>query len=175
MKCRYILFVVFLSASMLFDGGAAFAQRDAGSKIRGDAYNVWTGSTYQGNAVQHARILNQYSATGEPVPKNVIQEQSQAIRSNLEGAQRAYSKLSESAKKDKEAAKHLAEIEEHHAMALKMCDMLDGLCVKPEGDSAIVCKCCSEMEKELKAAEAAHEKLMQQLKIEKPGVPAPRK
>jgi hypothetical protein len=144
----------------------ALAQRDAGSKIRGDAYSTNAASTYGSHAYDHARILNQYSATGQPVPKEVIKEHTDAVRSNVAAAKKAYSKLSDAAKKD--AAKQLAAIEEHHAKVLEMCKMLDAECAKDEGDSATVCACCNDMEKELKAAAEDHAKLHKQLKLNAP-------
>ncbi len=145
---------------------AAFAQRPAAAKARGDAYNFYSGQTWGNSAYEQARILNQYSASGAPVPKAVVQEHATAIRSNVEGARRAYSGLSEKTKNDPEAKKQLAEIEKHHAKALEICDKLDAECAKPEGDSVAVCSCCTDVEKELKAADAAHQELTKKLKVE---------
>jgi hypothetical protein len=154
--------------------GTAFAQRDAASKARGDAYYFYSGHTYDTHAIDHARILNQYSATGQPVPKEVVKEHSAAIRSNVEAAKKSFAKLSDAAKKDPATAKKLAEVEKHHAKVLEMCDMLDEECLKKEGDSATVCSCCTDIEKELKAAEAVKDSLSKQLKLEKP-TPVPTK
>jgi hypothetical protein len=52
--------------------------------------------------------------------------------------------------------------------------MLDEECLKKEGDSAIICSCCTDIEEELKAADAAKDSLSKQLKLEKPA-PVPTK
>jgi hypothetical protein len=145
---------------------AAFAQPSAAAKARGDNYNWYSGQTYGSTAYEHARILNQYSTAGKAVPKEVIQEHSTAIRSNVEGARKAYSRLTEETKKNPEVAKKLTEIEKHHAKVLAACDMLDGECAKAEGDSAVVMSCCVDIAKELKAANAAHHDLTKKLKVE---------
>jgi hypothetical protein len=168
MKNKLLFAVALPVLGLLIGASTASAQRDAGSKIRGDMYNFDSGGAYQSHAYDHAQILNQYSETGQPVPKAVIQEQTQAIRTNVEGARRAYSNLSDATKNDTAAAKHLAEIESHHAKALKTCDMLDAQCAKAEGDSATVCACCADVQKELKAAESAHDKLTKHLNMDKP-------
>lgn len=171
MKCFLSSTIWLAVAVSLLGGSSAFAQRDAGSKIRGDADNFYSGSAggmYQRHAYDHALILQDYSTAGQPVPKTILQEHATAVRSNVEKSQRAYSSLSDSTKKDKEAAKLLASIEQHQSNALKMCDMLDAECAKPSGESATVMKCCATAADELKAAHEEHEKLMKLLKSSAP-------
>ena len=153
------------AAGMLFVASPVFAQRDAGSKVRGDAYQLNSGSTYTGHAYDHARILSDYSAAGQPVPKAVVKEHADAIRHNLTASKKAIAGLSDDAKK--EAAKSLAIIDKAHAKALEACNMLDECCAKGDGDSTVVMKCCATATDELKAAQAEQEKLSKQLKLEK--------
>jgi hypothetical protein len=143
-----------------------FAQRPASAKARDDAYNFYTGQTWGNGAYEHARILNQYSSTGTPVPKQVIQEHATAIRQGVEGARRAYSGLSDKTKKDPTVAKKLAEIEACHTKVLATCDMLDKECAKAEGDATTVMSCCTDITKELETANAAHQALTKQLNME---------
>jgi len=154
------------AAGMLFVASPAIsAPRDAGSKIRGDAYQFDSGSTYTGHAYDHARVLSDYSAGGQPVPKAVVKEHADAIRHNVTASKKAIAGLSDDAKK--EAAKSLAIIDKAHAKALEACNMLDECCAKGDGDSTVVMKCCATATDELKAAQAEQEKLAKQLKLEK--------
>jgi hypothetical protein len=170
MKKFLSLALVAMAVASLGLAETALAQRDAGSKIQGN-YNFYSGSagrTYQRHAYDHSRVLNSYASGNERVPKAVAQEHAKAIRQNVESSKKAYSRLSEAAKKDAAAAKHLADIHAAHAKVLAMCDMLDAECMKAEGDSVTICKCCADIEKDLKAADEAHDKLMKQLKLEEP-------
>lgn len=160
--CYYFM----CAAAVLSLASPALAQRDAGSKIRGDAYQSNSAATYQSHANDHGRILRDYSATGQPVPKVVVKEHADAIRSNVTAAKKAYAGLSDQAKKD--AAKSLAIIEKAHASVFETCNMLDECCATGEGKSTVVAKCCSTVADDLKAAQAEHDKLMKLLKIETP-------
>lgn len=152
------VFVVVLTAS------AALAQRDAGSKIRGDAYSVNAGSMYQSHAYDHARVLSDYATSGKTVPKAVVKEHSDAIRANIAAAKKANAGLSEEAKK--EVAKSLAAIEKAHAKVLESCNMLDECCATGDGDSTTVMTCCKTVAEEMKAAKAEQDKLAKQLKLD---------
>jgi hypothetical protein len=95
------------------------------SKLKGDAYYFHLGEVYDSHAYDHARILHRYEVDGEPVPMEVIEEQTAQIRNNIEGANKAYARLSEAARKDPVTAKRLAEIEQFHEGILKLCQKLD--------------------------------------------------
>src|SRR5580704_9966721 len=89
-----------LTGCVVLDGGLALAQRPADAKVRGDAYYFYLGEVYRGHAGDHGFLLNQYSATGKPVPTEVIQEHATAIQANIEAAQKSYVKITAGAKKD---------------------------------------------------------------------------
>jgi hypothetical protein len=95
------------------------------SKLRGDAFFFHLGETYDSHAYDHARILHRYDANGEPVPMEVIESQIEAIRADISAANKAYGKLSDSARKNRDTAKKLAEIATFHAGILKLCDEVD--------------------------------------------------
>jgi hypothetical protein len=166
MKSKLILTLSLCLLGIAALSRPASAQRPAYAKARGDANNFYSGQTYGSHATDHARLLNQYSATGQPVPKAVLQEHSAAIRTNVEAAKKSFANLGEKVNKDPAAAKALAEVEKHQAKVLEMCSMLDAECAKAEGDATMICSCCTDIEKELKAAAAAEHELSKQLKIE---------
>ena len=118
-------------------------------------------------------MLNQYSSTGEPVPKEIIQEHAAAMRANIEGAQKAYLKVSAAAKKDPSAANKLREIKKRHGAALALCDKLNAESVKREGDAAKVRAACDGIGEQLDGADEVHKKLVTQLKIMPLEPPAP--
>lgn len=161
MKTGYLLLC---AAALLSLASPALAQRDAGSKIRGDAYSVNSGSMYQSHAHDHARVLSDYATSGKSVPKAVVKEHSDAIRTNVAAAKKANAGLSEEAKK--EAAKSLAIIEKAHAKVLESCNMLDECCATGDGDSTTVMECCKTVADEIKAAKAEQDKLAKQLKLD---------
>jgi hypothetical protein len=161
-----------LTGCVMLDVGLVLAQRPADAKVRGDAYYFYLGEVYRGHAGDHGFLLNQYSATGKPVPTDVIQEHAAAIRTNIEAAQKSYIKVTAAAKKDPNVVAGLKGIEKNHATALSLCDKLDAECTKREGDSATICATCEGIGNALDAADATHQKLLKQLKIaplESPG------
>ena len=146
---------------------AAFAQRSAASKARGDAYYFYTGEAYGGAATQQAQILNQYSSAGGPVPPEVVQEHATAIRNNVEGARKAYSHLSDKAKKHTQKGHDkLAESTNSHARhsPSNRKALGDGM---PKGgcQPQTVAACCQEIEDELKSVDTKHHDLTKKLKV----------
>ena len=160
------------ATGMLLAANPVFAQRDAGSKARGD-YNFYSsGRMYQRHAHDHAQVLQDYATSGKTVPKAIIKEHANAIRSNVAATKKAYSGMSEEARK--EAAKSLAVIEKAHAKVLETCNMLDECCKAGDGDSTTVHKCCITVADQMKVAQDEYEKLGKQLKLEAPPA-APKK
>jgi hypothetical protein len=95
------------------------------NKLTGDAYFFHSGEVYDAHAYKHAKILHEYASGGQFVPPDVIDEQTAAIRYNVDAANKAYAKLSAAAKKNPTTAKQLAEIQKFHSGILKLCDELD--------------------------------------------------
>lgn len=158
-------FVALLSAvGILFATQAAFAQRDATSKISGEAYRVGSSGVYQQHAYENAQALKYYAQQGKAVPKETIKAHAAQIRQNLEMSNKELAGLEEKAKTDKTVAQHLTALKEHHAKAIEACGMVDE-CAKMDGDSVTVAKCCTDMATHLKAAKAEHEKLQKYLKV----------
>ncbi|MGD9723011.1 MAG: hypothetical protein AB7O59_17430 [Pirellulales bacterium] len=147
---------------------AAYAQRSAGSKMLGTAYEGWSGGMYQSHAYDHAVVLQNYAAAGEQVPQEVARRHVEAVRSNLMAAKKSYANLATAHKDDATAAKHLAAIDEHHTKALALCDKIDTESAKGDAAAKGVHECCSTAADHIKAAQAEHDKLMKHLKVNKP-------
>ncbi len=143
---------------------ATFAQRDAASKISGEAYRVGSAGVYQQHAYENAQALSYYAQQGKAVPKETVQGHAALIRKNLELSNKELAALEEKAKTDKVVAQHLTAIKEHHAKAIEACGMVEE-CATMEGNSVTVAKCCTDMATHLKAAKAEHEKLAKYLKV----------
>ena len=124
-----------------------------------------SGAVYQNHASDHARILYQQGSGGETCPKEVVQEQTQAIRVNSQAATKAFAKLQEAHPENKEVKKHVELIQQHHEKVLAMCNMLDEAAKKADAGGVMVCECCKTMVKDLDAAAKEAEKLRITLKL----------
>ena len=157
-------FALLSAAGILLTVQATFAQRDAGSKITGEAYRMNSSGVYQQHAYENAQVLSYYAQQGKAVPKEAVKGHAAQIRQNLEFSNKELAALEEKAKTDKTVAQHLTAIKEHHAKAIESCGMVED-CAEMEGNSVTVAKCCTDMATHLKAAKAEHEKLQKYLKI----------
>lgn len=164
------LALLLVGLAILTTGNVAVAQsyKRADHKITGDAYRPYTARTYQRHAINHAQVLGHYGRTHTAVPVETAKEHATEIRRNLEATQKELAKLSPEIKDDKVALDLIAGIQAHHAKATEACDMLDAECAKPSPEGVTLAHCCTDMVKELQAADELHDKLMQHL-----GVPVP--
>ena len=151
----------------------AFAQKDAGAKIRGDAWSGNEVRTYQQHAQDRSQMLFYYSQSKEPLPKQEAKELVGGIQKDLTAAEKALAKLKADHAKEPEVVKQIALIEKHHARAKEVCGMAAEQCEKEHGDHVVVCDCCADMWHELDAAQVETSKLLKMLKIEK--LPVPKK
>lgn len=140
----------------------------AGRKITGSVYQSYSAHAYRSSAINHARAM-QHSSTEGGVPKAVAEEHAAEVRRNVTAASKDLAKLEAVTKDDKVATALIADIKAHEAAALKACGMVEAECAKNNVDNAAVATCCTNMAAELKAAEEAHTKLMQHLKLPIPG------
>jgi hypothetical protein len=157
--------VAFLTAGgMLLTAQATFAQREAGSKMSGQAYEIGSAGLYQQHAYENAQAIQYYAEQAKAVPKETLKEHAEQIRHNLTLSNKRLASLEKLAKTDKIVAQHLTAIKEHNAEAVEACGMLEE-CADLGGDSVTVSKCCIDMATHLKAAKAEHEKLEKYLKL----------
>lgn len=163
-KSLFVVAVAAFGVSML--SSPASAQRGANSKTLNTAYSINSGSTYQSHAYQQSGVLNNYATSSEFVPQAVVNEHSQAIRANIVAATKQYHKLQEVAKTNPEAAKKLAEIKEHHAKVIELCDALDGHAADGDASAADIKATTDEINKTIKESEEAHKSLSTHLGVE---------
>ena len=151
----------------------AFAQNDAGAKIRGDAWNGGRVQTYQRHAQDQSQMLYQYAQPQSPVSKQEAKELVTGIRKNLTEADKALATLKKDHAKEPEIVKQIALIEKHHAKAHEVCGMAEEHCLKEHGDLVAIADCCADMWHEIDHAQVETQKLLKMLKIEK--LPIPKK
>ena len=151
----------------------AFAQNDAGAKIRGDAWNGHQVRTYQQHAQDRSQLLHYYSQSKEPLAKSDAKELVGGIKKDLTAADKALAKLKADHAKEPDVLKQIALIEKHQARAHEVCGMAEEQCAKEHGDHVVICECCADMWHELDAAYVETKKLLKMLKIEE--LPVPKK
>ena len=157
------------TAAVLLAAGSAFAQRDAGSKIRGE-YNFYGGAA--GSALRSAQETSanyrQYVQTA-PVKKvnpDVAKEAADSIGTYITKAQAhmAGMRKQADAAKDKTTLTSLDSIDKHLAAAKKSHDEMRETCLKDTVNGAATLDCCKVIDDHLAKAIAAHDKLMKSLK-----------
>lgn len=141
--------------------GSALAQRPAGSKITGNAYNFYSGSMHTRHARDHARVLRAYSTTRSELPPEAVKHHTAQVQQNVATAKSALAKAKPLAK-DKESQQLVKSLETHYAACDEHCKklMAGGM------DDQAMADCCSDLAKTLEAAAADHDKLMKKLGIE---------
>lgn len=141
----------------------------AAGNIGGGSYRPYTARTYSRHAINHAQILQHYSRAAEAIPQATAQEHAAEVRKNLDAFTKEVDKTPKDFDTDPEAKKLVSEIREHNAEAAKHCGMLETECAKQMAVGGVVAKCCDDMLTHLRAADAAHDKLMKHLGIPLPG------
>jgi len=132
-------------------------------------YRPYTARTYSRHAINHAQTLQYYGRNNETIAQGTAQEHAAEIRRNVDAFAKETGKFPKEWENDPEAAKLVAEIRMHQKQAAEQCGMLEAECAKHMAAGGTVAKCCTDMLTHLRAADAAHDKLMQYLKIPLPG------
>lgn len=162
-----------LALCFVLTSQAAFAQADAGAKIRGDAWNGGRVQTYQRHAQDRSQMLYQYAQPQSAVSKQEAKELVGGIKKDLTEADKALAKLKADHAKEPDIVKQIALIEKHHAKAHEVCGMAEEHCLKEHGDHVAIADCCTDMWTEIDAAQVETKKLLKMLKIDK--LPVPKK
>ena len=166
---RMFVSVVTLSAIVAVGlPSTAWAQRDAGAKMRGE-YNFYGRSA--GSSMRGARDYSNYYreyAQGAPekqVNPEVAREAADAIGTYITKARRHFAWMRTQAEgaKDQETLVSLDLIDKHLATAAKSHHEMHETCLKANVEAAGSMKCCQEIDDELAAAIAEHDKLMKRL------------
>jgi hypothetical protein len=148
----------------------AVAQRDAGSKIRGE-YNFYGGAASRSmrGAREYAQSYREYARTAQPVDPAVAKETADAIGDYITKSEKhlAWMRKQAQAGNDKETLtsldaidKNLADAKKHHA---GLCEY----CAKETVEAKGSMQCCQEIDASLAKAIADHDKLMKRLATKK--------
>ncbi|HWB14060.1 MAG TPA: hypothetical protein VG826_32840 [Pirellulales bacterium] len=132
----------------------------ADRKITGEYFRPHTASSYQRSAITHSEALNYYGQRYSQLPSETVKEHTGEIKRTLDAAKKEYTKLGKEAKGNKAVEQHLAKINEPHTKASEIAEKLETAQTGSE-----CAEHCAALEKELKAAEAANEKLEKTLGI----------
>lgn len=156
-----VMAALFLTGAVGLTAAAAIADDAADATKRAELYHIAAGKTYNMHAHDHARMLGKYAAaTGQAVPREVIQEHTAAIRSNVKQAQAAYAKLAVAAKSNPNIAKQLAEISKRLAQVTAQVNQLDS---QKSAESKLVVTATDAMSEDLKATHQASKEIDQAL------------
>lgn len=166
MKAVRILSLCLL-AWLAVDAVAVFGQfRDAGAKIRGDAWSGGQARTYQSHARDYSRFLYYQAQCEEGLTPAQAQQYVGAIKQNISAANKALDKVQSANAKDEAVKKSIEKIKKIHEGVLAHCETIEGECQKPDGSAVTICDCCVDMTKELDEASAETDKLLKHLKAD---------
>ena len=171
---RLLLKVLLVLSLVAIAESSAFAQRamynpSAAGGWGAQTYRPYTARTYSRHAINHTQTLQYYGQNNETIAQGTAQEHAAEIRRNVDAFGKEIAKLPKEWDNDPEAAKLIAEIRTHQKQAVEHCGMLEAECVKHMAAGGAVMQCCTDMLKHMRAADAAHDKLMKYLKIPLPG------
>lgn len=144
----------------------ALAQRDAGSKARGE-YNFYGSgaSSAMRGAQEYSTYYRNYAKTAQPVNPEVAKEAADAIGTYITKAQKHMAAMRKHAKatNDKETLTSLDSVDKHLAAAAKSHAEMHETCMKDNVDAAASMECCKTIDASLGKAIAEHDKLMKRL------------
>jgi hypothetical protein len=146
----------------------AHAQRDAGSKIRGE-YNFYgnAASSAMRSAQETSGYYRQYAQTApdKKVNPDVAKEAADTIGNYITKAQAHMAGMRKQAEaaKDKETLTSLDTIDKHLAEAAKNHAEMRETCLKDNVNAAASMECCKTIDASLAKAIAEHDKLMKRV------------
>jgi excinuclease UvrABC helicase subunit UvrB len=170
---RTLAIIVVLGFATAFGTSTALAQRDAGSKIRGE-YSFYGNSASRSmrGARETSQAYRQYvqAAPQQKVNQEVAKEAADAIGDYITKAQKhmAWMRKQAEADNDKETLTSLTSIDKNLVAAGKSHKDMHAMCLKDNVDAGGSMKCCQQVDESLAAAIAEHDKLMKRLASDKP-------
>ncbi|MEX2113380.1 MAG: hypothetical protein WD845_09355 [Pirellulales bacterium] len=168
-----ITIMAIATMAMLLSIDSALAQRDAGSKIRGE-YNFYGGAGGRSmrGARDYSRDYTQYARTApaQQVNPEVAREAADSIGQYITKAQKHMAAMRKhaAATNDKETLTSLDSIDKNLADAAKSHAEMHETCLKDNVDAAASMECCKTIDGSLSAAITEHDKLMKRLSGPKP-------
>lgn len=163
------LTLLLATTAVLFSSGVAFAQRDAGSKARGE-YNFYgsAGGSAMRSAQETSTYYRQYAqaAPDKTVNPEVAKEAADSIGNYLTKAQAHMAGMRKQAEavKDKTTLAALDSIDKHLSAAKKSHDEMRETCLKDTVNGTETLACCKVIDDHLAKAITEHDKLMKTLK-----------
>lgn len=142
------------------------SHRQSGSIAGGyRPYSTWS---YQNSARTQAQALNAYGESCPQVPPATAKEHLTEIRRNLAAATEEITKVEKEPAKDADVHMHVDAIHKHYEAAAKLCDRMEKAIGEENVDCAEMCACCAGIDKELQAAEAEHQQMLDKIGIKLP-------
>lgn len=167
----YSLVMAIVAVISLSATSQAFAQRDAGAKVRGEfGTGYWTHQRVERrmqHALDYAQGVNHYARDAQKVEPNVAQAESAELGRNLKAAQEELTAIRKANSDDKEVLASVKSIEDHLASAAAQHEKLHAVCKSESVDNAAAMECCNSITKDLEKAISEHHLLMKKLGIEK--------
>jgi hypothetical protein len=163
-------------AALVVSSGTAYAQRDAGSKIRGE-YNFYGGAAGRSlrGAREYTRSYREYVRTApqQKVEPQVAKETADAIGDYITKAEKHFAWMRKQAQAagDQQTLTSLDSIDKHLADAKKHHESLCEYCAKESVEAKASMQCCQEIDDSLSKAIAEHDNLMKRLVGEKAAAP----
>ncbi len=164
----YSVVAVFVALSV---SSEALAQRDAGSKARGDVYNFWNARSHNSHAHQQAQSLYHYGQTKDVVPSAPAKEHITSVQQGVVASQKSLAELKKNHPDNKEALAAIAKIEEIQKKVLAQCEHVQKELAADTANSEAISACCVELNHDLDSAASELNKLKKALKIEEPKIP----
>ena len=135
----------------------------------GGGYRPLSAWSYRNAARIQAQALNAYGEACPQVAPGTAKEHLAEIQRNLDASAKELERFSAEAAQQADVKQHVDKIREHQSAALAKCGEMEQAIGKETVDCAALCACCANIDKELKAAEREHRKLLEKIGIPTPG------
>jgi hypothetical protein len=167
-----------IAATMVQLPDAAYAQKDAGSKARGEhSVPFWSSRSSArriSTAQEYARDFQRYLAVNPKPDPAVVKEVTTQIGANLDEAKKHLAQLKKDFAANKDAVAGIEALEKQLATAFEHHQLLCECCEKEAFDKIKTMECCADLAKQLDKILTDHDELMLKLSP-KPAAPAPAK
>jgi hypothetical protein len=167
MLWKMLVGVAVIVASVVLLPDAAYAQKDAGSKARGEhsvpfwssrssARRIWA-------AQEYARDFQRYIAVNPKPDPAVVKEVTTQIGNNLDEAKKHLAQLKKDFAGNKDAIAGIEGLEKQLAVAFDHHKLLCECCEKEAFDKIKTMECCADLAKQLDQILTDHDALMHKL------------
>lgn len=159
--------VMAVSLSFISFPNAAFAQKDAGAKARGESTVPFWDSRYSSRRIHHARDyardFHGYIVENPKPDPVVAKEVTAEIGRNIEEAKKHLATMKKNFAADKDAVAAIDKLEKQLAVAVDHHKVLCDCCEQTAFDEMKTMECCNDLVKQLDKFIADHDELMRKL------------